>query len=287
MAEINKTHPEWTEENSLTSPLDRKRENKWRPNQGAPSLSEEEVKNAMATLNNNDYVNKFPKVERTYADPPINLQNYGLISFVPAKGAKPNQNGVYGFAKLRGNYASEMEADERAEFLIRNVDSYHQIYHTYVGRPFPITFSSDYSAETKEIDIRRETTDSISSNIKKLKEEEKRETDDIKQREQALLDESKSESVVDPYEHYITLRVKKAQLLWTYQEHLKKMEEVKSIIIKTRSEIADLDTENPEFDSKYLQKYMDAREKAGIKETAEEMQNNFMKFLVEDFELDF
>lgn len=135
-----------SKESSLTTPDDRDLNNKWKPDLKTRILNEEEIEVAMTELNNTDFVNKFPKVDRTYADPVVNLQKYGLLSFVPAKGAKPNDNGVFGFAKLRGNFDSEMECNQRAEYLIRNVDSYHQIYHVYVGRPFPITSSSKYSA---------------------------------------------------------------------------------------------------------------------------------------------
>lgn len=283
---ITSYHPEWKEENSLTAPADRDRENRWRPNQGAPNLTEEEVVVAMKELNNTTYTDKFPRVDRTYADPPPPMQLVGLISFTPAKGATPNENGVFGFAKLRGNYASTQEADQRAEFLIRNVDSYHQIYHTYVGRPFPITSSSKYSAETEEIDIRKETTKAVSNNVKDKKAEEQKIVSEIKTREENLLAESRSDEV-DPYDEYITLRVKKAQLSWTYLEHQKKLAEIKDIIIKTRKEIADLDEVNPEFQEKYYEKYMKARHEAGIQEDSKDSMSNFIKFMVEDAKFDF
>lgn len=284
-------HPEWTKENSLTSPEDRDINNKWRPEQGKPNLTEEEVQEAMKTLNNTHFTSKFPKIDRTYADPPVQMQNIGLISFTPAKGATPNQNGVYGFAKLRGNFTTQIEADERAEFIIRNVDSYHQIYHTYVGRPFPITFSSDYSAEKTEIDIRKETTQAVSSNIKKQKDEEQKVMRELKEKEEALLAESKKAQEDDgtqeipdndPYEEYITQCVKKAQLSWTFIEHLKKLKEVRELIISTRKNIIELDQQFPDFKDKYFEKYMDARKTAGISESPKDQQDNFIKFMVED-----
>ena len=128
----NHQHPEWEKENSLTSNLDRDRVNKWKPEQGVPVLTNEQTHEAVKVLNNTDFIDKFPRVDRTYADPILPMQIYGLISFTPAKGATPNDNGVYGFAKLRGNFASEIESTQRAEYLIKNIDSYHQIYHTYV-----------------------------------------------------------------------------------------------------------------------------------------------------------
>lgn len=282
-------HEEWKEENSLTSPEDRNRDVRWRPTQGKPALTDNEATEAMNTLNNDAFTRKFPRVDRTYADPPIPLQSIGLVSFVPAKGATPNANGVFGFAKLRGNFNSTFEADQHAENLIRNFDSYHQIYHCYVGRPFPITASSKYSAETTEIDIRKETTQAISQNIKDKKQEEQKIVAEIKQREEQLLEETRraEEYGEDPYETYITLKVKKAQLMFTYQEHMKKIEEVKDIIIKTRREIDDLDQSHPTFKDDYFQKYMKARKEAGIKDDDALVQENFIRFMVEDVDLGF
>ena len=283
MATMQQTHPEWEKEHSLTAPADRDREKKWRPEQGASGLTEEEVAAAVDTLDNTDFISKFPRVDRTYADPPIPMQAVGLISFTPAKGATPNQNGVFGFAKLRGNYASQLEAQQRAEAIIRTIDSYHQIYHTYVGRPFPVTASSKYSAQTDEIDIRKEMASSVSSSIKSKKAKEKTDMDEIKKREEALLKESRKDlEDVDPYEEYITLRVKKAQLSWTYLEHIKKMAEVKEVIITTRSRLEEMEKEDPEFQEKYYDKYVKAREEVGLNMDSNEAGQNFMKFLVED-----
>ena len=277
----NLNHTEWAKENSLTSPEDRDRSARWRPEQGEP-LTDEQTASAMVELNNTAFVEKFPRVDKTYADPPINLQTYGLVSFVPAKGATPNEHGIYGFAKLRGNFSTESEADQRAEFLIRNVDSYHQIYHTYVGRPFPITVSSKYSAETNEIDIRKETTKTMSTSVKEKKMEEKKIVDDMKQREEELIAESKRDpDDVDPFDTYITLKVKKAQLSWTYLEHQKKMAEVRTILRSTKTTLDEMDVEFPDFQNQYFDKYMQARKSAGF-EDKDITQDNFMKFLVED-----
>uniref|UniRef100_A0A6C0LZ67 Uncharacterized protein n=1 Tax=viral metagenome TaxID=1070528 RepID=A0A6C0LZ67_9ZZZZ len=286
MSTQEKTHPEWEKEHSLTSPQDRDRKAQWRPEQGAPALSEEEVSLAIESLDNNDFTKKFPRVDRTYADPPISLQTVGLISFTPAKGATPNENGVFGFAKLRGNYASELEAKQRAETIIRTIDSYHQIYHTYVGRPFPVTDSSKYSADTDEIEIRKDMAKSVSASIKNKKGKDKKDMDEIKEREEILLAESRQKPEdVDPYENYITLKVKKAQLSWTYLEHIKKMAEVKEIIIKTRKTLDKIDASNPEFQDKYLEKYMKARTDVGLDLNKSKSSDNFLKFLVEEVEL--
>lgn len=278
-----------TTESSLTSPEDRQstKEKPWRPST-LPPLNEEDANKAIEELNVSSYLGlQFPRVDRAYADPPIMNQNYGLISFIPAKGSKPNENGVYGYAKLRGNYGSDIEVNQRAEFLIRNVDSYHNIYHCFVGRPFPLTTSSKYSAEVEEIDIRKDLTQSVSSDIKEKKLKEKNEIQEIKQREANLLEESRKaqagEEVESDFDNYITLKVKKAQLSWTYLEHKKKMEEIQHILVKTRKEIEDLDKVDETFKDKYFDKYMEARKKAGLSDSqVQQTEENFVKFMVED-----
>ena len=267
-------------ESSLTTPEDRDLIDKWRPDLSGVKLTEPEVKSAMNELNNTSFVEKFPQVEKSYADPIIFNQVIGLFSFIPAKGATPNENGVYGFAKLRGNYATQLEASQQAENLIRNVDSYHQIFHSYVGRPFPLTLSSKYSAETDVIDIRKEMTKSISNDIKDKKEEERKIIKEIKEKEEKLKEDT-SKEVVDPYDEYITLCVKKAQISWTYLEHFKKIAELRGIISKTRERLQELDVEYPDFRDKYFEKYMSARRESGIKDSKED-ETNFISFMIED-----
>ena len=207
-----------SQESSLTTPQDRNVDNRWKPDQSVAPLTNEQAVDAMKELYITSFVEKFPKIDRTYADPSISMQNYSLFSFIPAKGASPNEQGIFGFAKIRGTYQSEMEASQRAEYLIRNVDSYHKIFTVYTGRPFPLTESSDYSSEVSEVDIKKDMAKNISHSIKDKKEEELREIKEIQQREKNLIEESKRQEV-DPYDEYITQRVKSAQLQFTYLEH--------------------------------------------------------------------
>ena len=110
--------------------------------------------------------------------------------------------------------------------------------------------------------------------------EEKKEIDDIKEREKKLMEDVEKD--FDPYERYIELRVKKAQLVWTYLETQKKMEEMKESIIKTREEIAELDEEEPSFFSTYREKYMSARRDAGLKDD----DASFLSYLGDEDEKD-
>jgi hypothetical protein len=274
-------HKEWRKENTLTAPSDRNSDSKFQLEADVPELTNEQLKQAMKDLNNTSFVENYPQVERRFADPPLQFQKIGLISFVPAKGAKPNEQGVYGFAKLRGNFASDEEASEHAERLVRNVDSYHQIYHTFVGRPFPLTTTSDYSKEVHRVDLQKEASSAISDDIRKKREKEQKDIEEIKNREKELLEDvKKTEENRD--DHYTTLRVKKAQLTWTYVETEKKLQQMAGLIAKARYELEQLDKNYPELKDTYYNKYLEARRQAGLSTDKVETAQNFIKYMVED-----
>ncbi len=271
-------------ESSLTAPEDRNKEVKlsreaFESLKATPPLTNSQTTQAVSELSHKN----FPRVERRFIDPPMDLQQIGLFSFVPAKGATPNERGIYGFAKIRGVYAGENGANERAEFLIKNVDSYHQIYHVRVGHPFPVTTTSDFSEDIKRVEINKELKDANTEDIRKKREKEQKDIDEIKEREKALLADVEKKEVIS--DHYTTLRVKKAQLSWTFAETEKKLHQMAGLIAKARKEIEDIDKTNPELQHEYRDKYMEARRQAGFTEERDKADASFMKYLVEDIRL--
>ena len=273
---------EWELQNSLTSPLDKVPESQTSYNLGAPALTEQEVKDAMAELNVTNYIRKFPRFEKFYADPQLQNQNYALVSFVPAKGATPDQDGVYGMLKVRGTFATEDESMLRAEHIIRNCDSYHSIYNTYVGRPFPLCVNKKYITDTTEVEIKKKIVETTSTEIRKKREEERQTMKEIQEREKELLADVERKEA-DPYDSYTELMVKKAQLSWTYHQTLQKMDEMKRNIIKARAEIKALREENEDYHNQYMGRYMEAREKAGLPTT----DDSFIKYIDEGLDLGF
>lgn len=268
---------------SLTSPVDKT--DKWTPST-EPSLTGNDMENAVKDLLVPPIAN-YPKLERMYADPKQMGQMFSLVSFIPSTKATPDKDGIYGMIKVRGSFSTEDEANARAEFLIKNVDSYHKIYTVFTGRPFPATESSKFSHATTEIDIRNKIKNIVSEDVLKQKNQENKVIDEIKDRETKLLEESKrnkNNESADPLDEYTTQKVKFAQLVWTYQETQKKLDEYRKIITKTRDVIAESETKNPDFKDKFLEKYTKAREDAGLTKDTE---NSFMKYLCEDIELDF
>lgn len=270
-------------ESTLTTPSDRDLSKNFKLDSSHECLTDKQTTNAMKVLNKNN----FPEVERRYADPVIDLQKIGLFSFVPARGATPNNQGIYGFAKLRGNFANENEANERAEDLVRNVDSYHQIYHTYVGRPFPLTVSSEFSKEVTKVDLKKELSNAVNDVVKQKRDKEQKEVEEIKEREKELLDDVKKDQDDEKNREdlYTTLKVKKAQLSWTYIETEKKLQQMAGLIAKCRRDVEELEQRQPELKTTYYQRYIDARRQAGLSVVNDTVDTTFMRYLVEDVNL--
>ena len=276
MSEDNNT------QHSLTSPADRVANPASISYQQGVTLSNDDVSNAMKELVVTEFTKKFPRVEKFYADPAIPNQVFSLVSFVPSKGATPDQEGVFGMLKVRGNFATEDEAMLKAEDLIRNVDSYHSIYTTYVGRPFPLSSNKKYIRDTTEVDMKKKVVEETSKEVRKKRDEERKIMKEMEEREKELIaDVAKKDE--DPYDLYTELMVKKAQLTWTYSETQKKMDEMKNSIIKARADIVKMKEENPDYHEQYMDRYMTARKKAGL--PADD--NSFMKYMAEDLDLGF
>jgi hypothetical protein len=157
-------------QNSLTAPADKDKTKENTFKLGV-NLTENDVSHAMKELNVTSFVDRFPRVEKFYADPNIpSLQTYSLISFLPAIGATPDKDGVFGMLKVRGTFGTEEEANLKAENLIRTVDSYHSIYHIYTGRPFPLTNNKKYINEVLEIDLKKKAVEINSTEIRKKRD---------------------------------------------------------------------------------------------------------------------
>lgn len=240
-------------------------------------LSETETEEAMAALVKDI---TFTQVERRYADPELKNQKIVLVSYIPSSTARPDEDGIYGMMKVRGVFATEDEANEHSEFLIRNTDSVHAIYHAYVGRPFPITTKTGYENEIKNIDIRKKNIELISQDILNKKRKEKEDMEEMQKREADLLEESKRNAEGkgdDPFDVYITEQVKRAQLLWTYKETKAKFTQMRKSFLASCQRIREFEAEDNTFLERYKERYFQARQQAGLKDENDE--ESFLKYL--------
>lgn len=252
-----------------------------------PFLSDQETAAAVSSLSKPF----FSKTVRTKNDPRIAGQEIGLFSFTPSINAKPDQYGIYGTLKLRGNYANTRDAAMAAENIVRNVDSMNEIYHVRVGETVPITKEPKWTADFDSIDLKTKVDDIENAKKRSAEEEEKKEKEEILSREKKIFKQNKEildgTYKEDPLEHYTMLHVARAQLKWTKADTERKLnEEVIPAIEKRNKEIAEMDEKFPDFRQKFLDKYMDARREAclncEIPENHEKVQQGFLKYLVDD-----
>ena len=246
------------------------------------SFTDEEAEALNAKLNKDI---RHLQGEKYYSDPPIFGQKLALVSFVPSSGAKPDDQGWYGAAKVRYVASTPEEADEKARELIEKVDSLHKIYTVHVGRTFPITESSNFSEEVTEIDVRKKATHIISEDILKKKKQNNDEMKDVEEREKELLQKSKNAEKgekIDPFEDYIRHNVKRSQLIWTYVETMKKINQMKESYDEAIEIIKHYDETEPTFKENYKEKYFEARREAGIKDDEE----SFLKYMNLDLKVD-
>lgn len=207
-------------------------------------------------------VKGFPRLNKRYIDPPIHGQSFGLVSFIPAKGAKANEKGFYGYVKFRGNYDNISDCSNRIDHIIRNVDSTNHIHVCRVGMPVPLV-TAGYAEEVDEVEVKQEVEKDISTNVRTKAMEDKKEMEEIEDRAEAL---KRDVAEPDPEEAYNAKRTKLAVLRWTLREHLKKADEIKELRDKCVRELVRESVDNPEWEKNHLERYMTARRKAHIPE---------------------
>lgn len=238
-------------------------------NPGRQPLTETEWKEAEKELIQKNYVSlQFPRTTRLHTDPMINGQTIGLISFIPSKNAVPDNDGCYGVLKLRGNFDSVKNADVWAENLIRNHDSYAVIDYGFVGKPFPLMKNNEmYVAATREIDVRRKVDDVVKDDLRKKRENEKREMEEVQERHKQLLKsvEEEKESKFDDLDFYVQLRTKKAHLKFSKDEMLRKINDIDPLVDNVTKEIEKLDEQFPEYKEQFMSRYQEALTASGIK----------------------
>lgn len=250
----------------------------------APALTENQVNEAKHLLKP-----IWKTVTRVKNDPVVRDQEYGLISFTPARGVQPNEFGVYGIAKLRGNYPTSDKAASAAETIVREIDSCNEIYTVKVGQSFPLSKNVKFVSEFSSIDLSKEVTNEEKVRVQSEVTKEKKEKKKIMDRERQLLNEHKEildgTYEEDPLDIYIRAKVKRAQLKYTLETTLKRIQdEIKPALKAAFDELAELDKKNPNLKETYLKHYLDARRESGLEtefNTQTGSQLDFMKYLDE------
>lgn len=240
-------------------------------------------------------IQPFENVPKIFIDPLFENQKYCLVSFTPSKGATPDKDGIFGMSKVRGVFHTVQEANDRAEWLIRNHDQSSVILTTFVGRPYPVCVDTKkYIEETNNVDLQTKISTTLKEEAREKREADKRAMAEMKEREETLLKDvekpaveegsSSSQDPEDLFENYTMMRVKRAHLIFTYNEQVEKMEKMKQVLVDCDTAIRKTDAEDNDFKDRYMQRYNDARNEVGCKFDSETTAT-FMKYLDDDREL--
>jgi hypothetical protein len=226
-------------------------------------LSEAELDAALEKL-----VRNWPQVEKRWADPPIPGQTYCSFSFMPSKGVKPDKDGLYGYMKVRGAFSNETDRDAYAEQIINNVDSYHAIHHGMMGHPLPLVDDNDdrYCLEVESVGLKNKIQSDMTKDVKERREKEKDFVEEAKKHaeKEREKEEEALKGNVDHEERYTTLRVKRANLIFTIYQMLTGMKRYKDTLNQTINILDEMDEKHPTFSQTFLSRYNHAAEAAGL-----------------------
>ena len=264
-----------------------------------PSLSNEEVQVAKDELVKG--VNAFRRVNRRFIDPPkagdpkfalfsyIDTPDADMISFLDEikDSLKPKHKNqlaelnarpqvMKGVGKIRGAFLTQKEAETRAEEIVKDIDSTNSVFTCIVGVPFPLV-TEGMSEEVNEIDLQNQTEHAIAQNVRRQRQKEQKEMEEIKRREEELLRDAEKDPNADDEDNYIAQRVKLAHLRYVIEQHVKKRAECIENEKKVVQWLLDMKSRNPEFENKYMEKYMAGRKAAHIPDDHEP--EGFMKYM--------
>ena len=264
-----------------------------------PPLSNEELQIAKDKLVK--AVDKFPRVNRHFVDPlRAGDPKFALFSYIEHPDVdmikfhddimgslKPKHKKqlaelnarsqwVKGVAKIRGAYVTQQEAEARAEEIVRDIDSTNSVFTCIVGAPFPLV-TEGMAEEVNEIDLQQQTEHAIANNVRKQRRKEQREMEDIKRREEELRRNAEKDPNIDDLENYIAQRVKLSHLRYSINEHTKKKAECVENEKNVVEWLLDMKSRHPEFEEKYMEKYMAGRRAAHM--PADHEPEGFMKYM--------
>lgn len=235
-------------------------------------LTDEETKAAVKEL-----IIRFPRVERLPVDPPLAGQQYGLFSF---KLLPKPLNGVYGFLKFRGAFATQHDFEAHASNIIRTVDSKHHIWPYEQGRWMPITTNEDFVKDTLEISQQEELGNIFHQRETEEQKMQAQKVREIKSREKKLMDEVKRREPDKSSLDYYAQQVMKVQQLESWLDMMRKRKRDMIKALKAgREEIARVETDHPEYKSQIDDKIRQIKEEVGLDADAPLDRPSFSKAL--------
>jgi hypothetical protein len=226
-----------------------------------------------AALQDKHHTIIYPELERAYIDPEYNIAHkFTLHSFIPAKGAVPDKDGVYGLLKIRGVFTTDAEANHRADYVVANIDSYNRIFTCKMGHPIPL-MSAEALRNSKHpihrINVNTKVKDEVSENIRNKLQDEQKRISEIKARERELVEDAQRKDDV-PEDRYTVLRTKRAQHAITVLKNIRLVADMIKLVHKYNAEIHEMELKDDTLEKAYMQKYISACEQSGIDQSTQD-----------------
>ena len=208
----------------------------------------------------------YPKSVRTMVDPPIPGQGLGLLSFMLFKESRKLRNGtaVYGYVKLRGNWADESQAKFEASKIIREVDSKYKIRIAPTGGWVPITDEDAFVKEQLDVRMKDDEKHLRDQAVKEKEAEQRQIQREIREREDEVAHGGDIYDDPKSLTFYSMRRVTELRLMEAREQQIKQIHSIKKTLRKVQKELKRLECEHPEYKDKWIDRYNEERRKGGI-----------------------
>lgn len=227
---------------------------------------------------------EYPMIVRSEVDPPINNQEYGLVSFILADEPQKLSNGsiIYGYGKLRGNSADENLIRADATKIIRAVDSKYPSKIVHVGKWFPIVKGNAFTKETIDVPVDDERIKKEEV-LKEAERKRKEEREYFDRRAKELTEGGDNTDDPESLKYFTTRRQTYMYLVNEEERQMKNLEDIRDKIKKAANDIIRLENSHPEYKEQWLETYNKERKAVGITEFVEDEK---FRILLEKFRLE-
>ena len=216
----------------------------------------------------NGQIVTYPNLVRSQIDFAVQSQSYGLFTMMLFAEPKKTRAGkyVYGFAKLRGNYADESQARAAAASIVRNQDSKNTIRIIPVGQLFPITDDPALIQDTVDVGSKAEDEKKELERkaIQEKAEERVRIQRELKEREEEVKNARDYNEDPDSLDYYTMQRNTWMMLRENIAIEEKKLESLKNKWADRRRLLAELDSKHPTYDTAWIEHLNVERRKSGF-----------------------
>lgn len=233
----------------------------------APPLNKEELVNAVEDLLvkiPKKLKADYPKIVRSYVDPPLSGQNYANVSMMFFDNPQPTKGGklLYGFGKVSGAFSTEEGASDSATSLIRNVNSHNHIFVVPVGHLFPLTNDESYAKAVQDVTEDQENDKRTEEVIKKAHNEEEKIKRQLREREDELKNDNYDD--VESLNYYTKQKVSRMELSRYITSGEKKMKDLRKKLKAKDKEIVQLSNRHENYQNEWVSRYNEERVRAGL-----------------------